>query len=145
MRRPLMFAFALGLIASAACAPVAQQPAVSAIPLARSLQGTQWLLEDLSGRGVLDRLQSTLTFPEAGRVSGMAGCNNFMGSMSLEGNRVAFGQLATTRKACSAAADDQEARYLQALSRAERIRIEGPFLYIDTAGADKPLKFTQIR
>lgn len=145
MGRPLIFAFLVTVLAASACAPVVPQPAPSAVPLARSLQGTQWLLEDLSGRGVVDRLQSTLTFPETGRVSGMAGCNNFMGSMSLDGNRVAFGQLATTRKACAPAVGDQEARYLEALSRAERIRQEGPFLYIDTAGSDKPLKFTQIR
>jgi len=36
-------------------------------PTAQSLLGTEWTLEDLSGAGVLDRLQTTLAFPQAGR------------------------------------------------------------------------------
>lgn len=140
-------------LALSGCAGVAPSGAVSglgdgigsvSVPTAQSLLGTRWLLEDLSGRGVLDRLQSTLAFPEPGRVSGMAGCNTFSGALSLSGNRIGLSALAVTRKACQPAAADQESRYLEALSRAERIRIEGPYLYIDTAGADRPLKYTRM-
>ncbi len=55
------------------------------IPNEASVAGTQWLLEDLAGRGVLDRLQSTLRFAETGRVSGRAGCNDFSGPIRWGG------------------------------------------------------------
>jgi hypothetical protein len=35
-----------------------------------SLAGSEWLLEDLGGLGVIDNIQATLTFPEAGKVAG---------------------------------------------------------------------------
>lgn len=111
---------------------------------AQSLVGTRWLLEDLSGRGVIDRLQSTLAFPEPGRVAGVAGCNSFTGQLLLTGEQMALSGLASTRKACQPAVADQETRYLESLSQARRIRREGPYLIIDTAGADRPLKFTRL-
>ena len=116
-----------------------------AAPTAASLKGTRWLLEDLAGRGVLDRLQSTLVFGEPGRVSGQGGCNLFNGAMTLEGDRLALGPLATTRRACEPAAMDQEARYLAALAGARRLAREGPWLLIHGAVGDPPLRFTQMR
>jgi len=35
----------------------------------------------------------------------------------------------------------QEGAYLAALAKAERFRTEGPFLYIESAGQEKPLRF----
>ena len=110
-----------------------------------SLIGTQWLLEDLAGRGALDRLQSTLLFAEPGRVSGRAGCNEFSGPIRWDAARTTIGPLMVTRKACSPAVSDQEARYLEALAGARAIRADGPYLLIDTAGAGKPLTFTRMR
>jgi len=45
------------------------QPA-SAQPVSATLSNGEWLLEDLSGSGVLDNVQATLTFPEPGKVAG---------------------------------------------------------------------------
>ncbi len=133
------------VLALAACQSAAL-PGNSGITLAElSLTGTQWLLEDLAGRGVLDRLQSTLNFSEPGRVSGRAGCNDFSGPIRSDAARITIGPLIVTRKACSPAASDQEARYLEALAGARTIRADGPYLLIDTAVAGKPLKFTRMR
>jgi heat shock protein HslJ len=110
-----------------------------------SLTGTQWLLEDLAGRGVLDRLQSTLDFAEPGRVSGRAGCNDFSGPIKWDAARITIGPLTLTRKACSPAVSDQETRYLEALAGARAIRADGPYLLIDTLVAGKPLKLTRMR
>ena len=110
-----------------------------------SLTGTQWLLEDLAGRGVLDRLQSTLLFAEPGRVSGRAGCNDFSGPIRWDAGRITIGPLIVTRKACRAAVSDQETRYLEALAGARAIRADGPYLLIDTTVAGMPLKFTRMR
>ena len=116
-----------------------------AAPSAASLQGTRWLLEDLAGRGVLDRLQSTLAFGEPGRVSGQGGCNLFNGAMTLEGDRLALGPLVTTRRACEPAVMDQETRYLAALAGARRLVRDGPWLLIHGGSGDPPLRFTQMR
>jgi heat shock protein HslJ len=114
------------------------------IPNEASVAGTQWLLEDLAGRGVLDRLQSTLRFAETGRVSGRAGCNDFSGPIRWGGAQITIGPLMVTRKACSPAVSDQEARYLDALAGAQRVRSDGPYLLIDTAVAGKSLRFSRM-
>jgi heat shock protein HslJ len=109
-----------------------------------SVAGTQWLLEDLAGRGVLDRLQSTLRFAQTDRVSGRAGCNDFSGPIRWGGAQVTIGPLVVTRKACSPAVSDQEARYLEALAGAQRVRTDGPYLLIDTTVSGKPLRFSRM-
>ena len=111
-------------------------------PAAQSLLGTEWLLEDLGGRGVLDRVEATLAFPEAGRVTGNGSCNRFTGSVEIGGGTIRFWQVASTRRACVPAVMDQEAKYLKALEGAERFAMEGPWLLIYSKGLEKPLRFT---
>jgi heat shock protein HslJ len=140
-RRGLAVALTLTLVG---CQMYAIPPDKAAISGEASVAGTQWLLEDLAGRGVLDRLQSTLVFAEAGRVSGRAGCNDFSGPIRWGVAHITIGPLMVTRKACSTAVSDQETRYLEALAGAHRLRIDGPYLLIDTKVAGKPLTFTRI-
>lgn len=140
------FISALSLLLTLAACQSATLSGSSGITLAEpSLTGTTWLLEDLSGRGVLDRLQSTLDFTEPGRLSGRAGCNDFSGPIRWGAARITIGPLIVTRKACSPAVSDQETRYLEALASARAIRADGPYLLIDTTVAGKPLKFTRMR
>jgi len=141
-RRSLAIALALTLVG---CQMYATPPDKAAMSGEASLAGTQWLLEDLAGRGVVDRLQSTLVFAEAGRVSGRAGCNDFSGPIRWGVDQITIGPLMVTRKACSPAVSDQETRYLEALAGAHRLRIDGPYLLIDTKVAGKPLTFTRLR
>ena len=88
------------LMALSACAALPGAPGSAGASAAAPLVGSEWRLEDLGGRGVLDRLQATLAFPEAGRVAGNSSCNRFFGSYTLMQDRVAFGQLGGTRMAC---------------------------------------------
>lgn len=141
-RRGLAVALALTLVGCQMHATSADKAALSGDV---SVAGTQWLLEDLAGRGVLDRLQSTLVFAETGRVSGRAGCNDFSGPIRWGVAQITIGPLVVTRKACGPAVSDQETRYLEALAGAQGLRIDGPYLLIDTTVAGKPLKFTRMR
>ena len=50
---------------------------------AKSLVGSEWLLEDLVGLGVIDNIQATLTFPEARKVAGNGSCNRFFGPAEI--------------------------------------------------------------
>jgi heat shock protein HslJ len=50
-------------------------------------------------------------------ASGSAGCNNFNGGFTVDGQQLTFGPLATTRKACAdPAIGQQETDYLAALA-----------------------------
>lgn len=120
-------------------------PAGPAAAPAPSLVGTEWRLEDLGGRGVLDRAQATLAFPEAGRVAGSGSCNRFFGSVTLEHDRIGFGQMGATRMACTGAVGDQENRYLAALQQAGRFEVRGTALLIHVQGMDRPLRFIRTK
>lgn len=108
------------------------------------MQGTRWLLEDLNGRGVLDRVQATLEFTDRGRITGNASCNRFFGTAEVGDGSISFGPLGATRMSCPEAVMKQETRYLRALEKAERFNIDGPFLLIFYQGAPQPLRFIQL-
>jgi heat shock protein HslJ len=108
---------------------------------APTLEGTQWVLEDLAGAGVLDRAQATLSFGEGGSVHGSGSCNRFMGPVTVEEESISFGALAATRMACPEAVMNQEERYFAALGGARRFERDGPFLYIYSDEQAAPLRF----
>jgi heat shock protein HslJ len=60
----------------------------------------------------------SLTFTADGKVSGTTDCNNFSGTYSLEGDRLAFGSLMSTLMFCDGS---QETEYTSSLAHAERI------------------------
>jgi heat shock protein HslJ len=108
-----------------------------------SLAGTKWRLEDLAGKGVVDRVQATLEFSSDSAVSGNGSCNRFRGPVTVSGNSISFGALAATRMFCGEAVMNQENDYLAALDAAERWEIKEPFLFIYTAGRPEPLRFVR--
>ena len=85
---------------------------------AAPLQGTEWLAEDIGGRGVLDIVQSTLTIEGGGKIK--------------------VGPLGATQMACVPAQMDQERKFLDALSSTRGYRIEGSKLTLLDANG-KPL------
>jgi len=109
-----------------------------------SLPGSEWLLEDLAGGGVLDQVQATLTFLEAGKVAGNGSCNRFFGTAEIHGENVKFGPLGATRMACPEPVMNQETKYLRALQAAERFAWKDPYLLIYCKGFEKPLRFTRM-
>jgi len=118
-----------------------QAPAQTA---AFNLSGSEWLLEDLGGSGVIDNVQATLNFPEAGRVAGNASCNRLSGAAEISGDSIKLGPLASTRMACPEAVMNQETKYLNALQAAERFEWKDPYLLVYCKGFDKPLRFTRM-
>ena len=104
------------------------------------LLNSRWRLEDLGGRGTLDRVPLTLQFGPAGRLSGHAGCNGYMGGVQRAGGGVRIGPLASTRKACDEAVMIQETSFLQALEAGVRLRQRGDELLIDRPTPEAPLR-----
>lgn len=137
----------------AACADQsANQPSIVAVqPL--PLQGapvvkeklfpSAWVASELVGVAVPAGDGLTLSFDAAGAVSGQGGCNNFAGTATLDGDRIAFTPLAATRKACL---DEQvgarEMAYFGALERAERVKLTADgALELHGAGDVRPTRF----
>lgn len=107
-----------------------------------SLTGAPWRVQSVNnGRGgvvsVLADTQLSVTFSEDGTVSGDTGCNNFRGSYTVTDAAIAFGPMATTRRAClSEAAAAQEQAFLAALAASTRIELAGDRLTLrNDAGA----------
>jgi heat shock protein HslJ len=105
------------------------------------LQGSSWRLEDLSGTGVLGDAPATLEFTEDG-AAGSGSCNRFNGTVTIRGDSIAFGPLATTRKACPEAVMNQENRYLEALRGATRFEVNEPYLLLH-GSQPQPLRFVR--
>ena len=111
---------------------------------AGDLTGTSWRLEDLAGRGLVQRVEATLEFTEPGFASGDGSCNRFRGPVTITGETIRFGALMSTKRACvDEAANAQETEYLAALGAAERWEIRDGLLYIHAAGRPEPLRFSR--
>ena len=100
-----------------------------------ALVGSTWLVEDIEGGGVIDFLQSTLTFDSAEKVTGMGGCNNFFGAVKIDDLAIKLGPLGATRKACGDAIDNQEFRFFQVLEKVRSFEFDqGLLFFLDSEG-----------
>ena len=81
------------------------------------LTGTEWWVEDIDGKGVIDMSHTTLQFQEQGGVTGDTGCNRYRGSAEISGTSISFGPMAGTRKACAPSLMDQEMKFYQAVAK----------------------------
>jgi len=116
------------------------KPANPAPPF--TLVGTEWVLADLAGTPAIANSKASLAFPESGRVAGNGSCNRFTGSVTVSGDTLKFGPLASTRMACmDGGVSQQEDAYLKALGNATRYEYRDPNLLIFATGYDKPLRF----
>lgn len=127
----------LAMLSACARAPVGGAPP--------ALVGTEWQLVELGGAPVLAGVNVTLAFPESGRVAGLGSCNRFFGTYTLVQDRIAIGQLGSTRIACDGPVSTQEHRYLAALQKARQVRLEGNTLVLQLDGDATPLRFARSR
>jgi heat shock protein HslJ/phosphoglycolate phosphatase-like HAD superfamily hydrolase len=84
----------------------------------------EWLVEDIGGKGVVDNSRSTLQIAADGAVSGDGGINRYRGQASVDGQSISFGPLLSTKRGGPPALMDQEAKFLDALSKAKSYCIE---------------------
>lgn len=105
-----------------------------------ALAGTRWRLTHL-GRVTTkvadDPCGAHIVLDGAGRVAGSDGCNRIGGGYRLEGDKLAFSQLSSTRMAC-AEGMEQAQRFALALGSVARYRIAGAHLeLLDRTGASQ--------
>lgn len=107
------------------------------------LAGSAWTLISFeTDTGVIEastEAPATLTFAaaseQAGRVSGSGGCNRYFGSYTLTGDRLHIRAMGSTRMMCDPVRMEQEGRFFQALSTAERCELsQGELLIVYARG-----------
>lgn len=102
------------------------------------LQAAEWVVEDIDGRGIIDRSRVTLNFGADGRLWGRASCNAYQGDYTLTGESLTLALSATTMMACAPALMDQESKVFALLARVHAFELDSTgalLLKID----DKPV------
>lgn len=92
-----------------------------------SVMGTKWVLQSLNGKAVEvpDGAQAPwLQLAEGDKLSGNGGCNQLMGSYKIDGDRIGFPQIGSTKMFCEATMD-LEKKFMGALSATDAFKIDG--------------------
>lgn len=134
---PLLIAF-VG-ISSSCCNSKIANSATSTVDVERKenspLVGTYWKLTELMGKPVSEytfQKEPFMRIEENMHMTGSGGCNSMHGSVEIkEGNRIQFGNIATTLMACME--DNLEAQLLQTLKQADNYSILGNQLSLNKA------------
>ncbi len=150
----LMTFAAAALLLVAACSPRVEaspgsQPAPTLLPpAADEIAGTQWQLVSFGAVGaevpVIAGTSLTLGFDEHSQVSGQGGCNSFGGGYKADSQTITFMSLAQTLRACvDDSANQQEAKYMEALDSAGQYVLNGDELTIFYDGGASALHFVK--
>jgi heat shock protein HslJ len=109
-----------------------------------SLENATWLLTTLPGQSLpvaQGRNNAVTVSFEAGRVHGFSGCNQFMGSYSLDGERLVLGMLGGTMMACPEPAMSVESRFLKAFSGTLNVAVAANSMTLKPANGGEALQF----
>ena len=103
---------------------------------ALSLQGVEWVVEDIGGGGVIDNSRATLNFGRDGKLTGRASCNSYTATYTWSGSSLSIGQGASTMMACAPALMDQERRFVDILQGVQRYEFSdtGALVLVDGQG-----------
>ncbi|MGH8470128.1 MAG: YbaY family lipoprotein [Gammaproteobacteria bacterium] len=109
-----------------------------------TLENTYWKLTRLGDAPVAmipqQREPHIILNSESRRVSGSGGCNRLMGSYELNGDRLTFGQMASTRMACPKGMDTEKA-FLEALTQVNTLKITRQHLELFDAAGNQVARF----
>ena len=105
---------------------------------AAQLENTYWKLVELNGKPVVPasrRREPHLRLsPEAKTLQGSGGCNVMRGVYQLDGERLKFTQIATTRMACPDPYMSQENAFLKVLEATDSFKLSGDKLELFGGG-----------
>ena len=102
------------------CAAVVTTLAGCAAEPMKLQQEQSYVLEWIGERPLIDYSHLTLTLAEDDRAYGNAGCNHWFAPYTLDGEKLSFGPVGSTRKQCAPALMEQEKRFLKALETVQR-------------------------
>ena len=120
-------------------------PAASAAS-GSGLEGALWRLTEYLGPDgnaipVPETVSASATFVD-GTVSGNAGCNDYTGGYTVDGDKLTIGPLAATKKACGPAESTVETVFLTAMGRVATYAVSSTTLELKTAESKVGLTFT---
>lgn len=110
-----------------------------------TLTNTYWKLVELDGAAVEpgDGKEPHMILRGADQVGGYAGCNQFTGSVTVTGDGLSFGPIASTRRMCPEVMGQEDA-FLQALEQASRYGISGEDLAVENANGVVTMRFVAV-
>lgn len=79
------------------------------------LQGAEWTVTGIAGKGLVERSRATVNFGRDGRVYGRSSCNNYTAEYTLTGEGLTVGKAGGTMMACDPATMQQERLFLDVL------------------------------
>lgn len=79
-----------------------------------------YVVEWIGERPLMDYAHLTVTLGADGRAYGNGGCNHWFAPYMVEGDKLSFGPVGSTRKMCAEALMEQEHRFFQALQGVQR-------------------------
>jgi heat shock protein HslJ len=114
-----------------------------------ALAGTNWQVTVYNNGkealvSVLASSEITALFSEDGKLSGLAGCNNYNATYDVDGNSLSIGPAATTRKFCGDPEGlmEQESAYLKALESVKSYEISADILTLKDANGTTLVKYS---
>jgi heat shock protein HslJ len=111
-------------------------PTTAAATRPTPLRGTTWLLRAIAGQppAATSTPQAPISLQllnDQPRLVGHGGCNRLMGGFQLQGSRLSFSPLASTRMACAPEVMALEQRFSQSLEQVRRWSVLGGTLRLD--------------
>lgn len=136
---PLLLSPILGLAALSATAGCEMEHSSNANTLETvkdSLISKEWVVEDMNGKGIIDRSNATLMFAAGDKLSGRSFCNRYFASYTFEPN-FSVGNIGQTKMACAPALMNQESLFTNILGHVNSLKItENGTLILSTPEGD---------
>ncbi len=92
------------------------------------IQNYTWVLASINGETPVNNRRMTINFePESengGRVYGIAQCNRYFGSYTMDKNDISFGPIGGTMMACAPDATVQETAFMTSLETLKTIKLD---------------------
>lgn len=88
------------------------------------LEGKEWIVEDIDGKGIIDNSRASLNFGDDGHLYGRGSCNTYNARYTLTGEGLSVQNPATTLMACAPSLMEQEARFFGGLQGVQRFEID---------------------
>lgn len=102
----------------------------------------KWTCQKLFQREMRGDNKPFLEFKSDGTVVGYGGCNDFTGQYMLDGEKLSFGPLASTKKACRGGQAELEFTFHMFLGEVQRLQVEGDELFLFIRNNPIPMIFT---
>ena len=102
---------------------------------AKAIEGVEWVVEDIGGRGIIDSSRATIELAN-GKISGRASCNRYTGQATVDDKTISVNPLGLTRMACTPALMSQEQKFMALLQGVRNWKIDqtGALILVDAKG-----------